>query len=151
MTPAIGYDIDPKLVDKKKSQKYQKLQTSFLHICIPFTDRFTENVIALSKMFKPKGVIIHSTISPGTTSKLQSQLPIPVIYSATRGVHKRMLYDLKRYVKFFADEIHKYLGNRPKMFLSRTMIDPNGIELSTNKNNICIKNHIYLQNHMTVA
>jgi len=27
---------------------------------------------------------------------------VPVIYSATRGVHKRMLHDLKRYTKFFA-------------------------------------------------
>lgn len=27
---------------------------------------------------------------------------IPVIYSATRGVHKWMLYDLRRYTKFFA-------------------------------------------------
>ncbi len=104
VTQAIGYDINPKLVDKRKFQKYQKMQTSFLHICIPFTDRFTENVIALSKMFKPEGIVIHSTISPGTTSKLQSQLPIPVIYSATRGVHKRMLYDLKRYTKFFTME-----------------------------------------------
>jgi hypothetical protein len=29
-------------------------------------------------------------------------MPIPVIYSPTRGVHKRMLKDLKRYTKFFA-------------------------------------------------
>ena len=31
-------------------------------------------------------------------------MSIPVIYSATRGVHKRMLFDLKRYTKFFAIE-----------------------------------------------
>jgi hypothetical protein len=35
------------------------------------------------------------------TEKLQEKLSIPVIYSATRGVHKRMIYDLKRYTKFF--------------------------------------------------
>ena len=35
------------------------------------------------------------------TEKLQEKLSIPVIYSATRGVHKRMVYDLKRYTKFF--------------------------------------------------
>lgn len=103
-TPAVGYDLNPKLMDKKNLDKYKKLKTSFLHICIPFTDKFAKNVISLYKNFKPEAIVIHSTISPGTTNKLQRILPIPVIYSATRGVHKRMLYDLKRYTKFFAIE-----------------------------------------------
>jgi UDP-N-acetyl-D-mannosaminuronate dehydrogenase len=102
--PAVGYDIDPKLIDKKRLAKYEKLKTSFLHICIPFTNKFIKNVISLSKKFNPECIVIHSTLSPGTTYKLQSLLSIPVIYSATRGVHKRMLYDLKRYQKFYAIE-----------------------------------------------
>jgi UDP-N-acetyl-D-mannosaminuronate dehydrogenase len=101
-TPAVGYDINPKLMDKKEFDKYRKLETSFLHVCIPFTDKFIPNVISLYKNFKPETIVIHSTISPGTTSKIQHLLPIPIIYSATRGVHKRMLYDLKRYTKFYA-------------------------------------------------
>jgi hypothetical protein len=100
--PTIGYDIDPKLMDKKKFAKLEKLGTCFLHICIPFTDKFIENVILLNKKFKPEGIVIHSTISPGTTKKIQSLVSVPVIYSATRGVHKRMLYDLRRYTKFYA-------------------------------------------------
>lgn len=100
----IGYDIDEKLIDKSKLKKYEKLETSFLHVCIPFNKNFNNNVISLYEKFKPSGIIIHSTISPGTTRALQSVLPVPVIYSATRGVHKRMLYDLKRYIKFFAVE-----------------------------------------------
>ena len=46
--------------------------------------------------------MIHSTIRPNTCKNLQKVLKIPVIYSATRGVHKRMLKDLKRYTKNFA-------------------------------------------------
>lgn len=103
-TPAIGYDINEKLIDKNKFQKYKRLRTSFLHICIPFSKEFISNVISLSKKFNPQGIVIHSTISPNTTKKLQSLLSIPVIYSATRGVHRRMLYDLKRYTKFYAIE-----------------------------------------------
>ena len=57
-----------------------------------------------TKKFHPKGIVIHSTIKPGTTEKLQKKLPIPIIYSATRGVHKRMLNDLKKYIKFYALE-----------------------------------------------
>ena len=98
----IGYDINPKLMDKKKFDEYGKHQTSFLHIAIPVTNKFLSNVMMLYKKFKPECIILHSTVSPGTTEKLQKKLPIPVIYSATRGVHKRMLKDLVRYTKFFA-------------------------------------------------
>lgn len=101
---ATGYDLDQKLMNKKQFDKYARLNTCLLHICIPYTEKFISNVISLYHKFKPKGIVIHGTISPGTTHILQSKLPIPVIYSATRGVHKRMLYDLKRYTKFFAIE-----------------------------------------------
>lgn len=103
-TFTIGYDINPKLIDKKKIEQTEKFQTRFIHICIPFTEKFAQNVLLLYKRFKPQGVVIHSTVSPNTTKTIQSSLQIPVIYSATRGVHKRMLYDLRRYTKFFAVE-----------------------------------------------
>ena len=98
----IGFDLNPDLVDQKKIERYKKLQTSFLHIAIPVTDKFVNNVLKLNKKFKPECIVIHSTINPGTTKTLQKKLSIPVIYSATRGVHKRMIHDLKRYTKFFA-------------------------------------------------
>lgn len=100
--PAVGFDINKKSMDMKKFERYQNLKTSFLHICIPFTKDLITNVISLYNKFQPEAIVIHSTISPGTTSKLQSRLSIPIIYSATRGVHKRMLYDLRRYTKFYA-------------------------------------------------
>jgi UDP-N-acetyl-D-mannosaminuronate dehydrogenase len=104
VTLTVGYDLNKKLMDEKKFNEYEKLETRFLHICIPFTKNFIPNILKLCKQFKPKGVVIHSTISPGTTKSLQSKLSIPVIYSATRGVHKRMLHDLKRYTKFYSVE-----------------------------------------------
>ena len=97
----VGFDLNPDLMDKRKFERYQKLKTSFLHIAIPVTGKFTNNILNLYKKFQPECIVIHSTIKPGTTEKLQGKLPIPVIYSATRGVHKRMIYDLKRYTKFF--------------------------------------------------
>ena len=88
-------------MDEKKFEKYKNHKTSFLHITIPVTDKFIRNILELYKKFHPECIVIHSTIKPGTTEKLQGKLPSPVIYSATRGVHKRMIYDLKRYTKFF--------------------------------------------------
>ena len=97
----VGFDLNRDLMDERKFEKYKKLKTSFLHITIPVTNRFINDVLKLYKKFQPECVVIHSTIKPGTTEKLQGKLPIPVIYSATRGVHKRMSNDIKRYTKFF--------------------------------------------------
>ena len=101
----IGYDIDEKLMNKRLFKKYEENSTLILHICIPFSKKFVSNVQKLTQKFQPEILVIHSTISPNTTTILQSKLNIPVIYSATRGIHKRMKYDLQRYTKFFAIEI----------------------------------------------
>ena len=98
----VGFDLNHDLMDDKKFERYKILKVSFLHIAIPATDKFINNVLNLYKKFQPECIVIHSTIKPGITEKLQGKLPIPVIYSATRGVHKSMLKDLKRYTKFFA-------------------------------------------------
>jgi len=100
----LGYDINPKLMNLKKFEKYKNSNVKFLHICIPFNDKFLKNVLSLYKKFKPQIIVIHSTVAPYTTKSLQKKIPIPVIYSATRGVHKRMLQDLKKYTKFYALE-----------------------------------------------
>jgi UDP-N-acetyl-D-mannosaminuronate dehydrogenase len=90
-------------IEKLNSEKFIDIKKiELMHICIPFTKSFQKSVIQLSKKYNPDGIIIHSTISPNTTKKLQNKLDLPIIYSATRGVHKRMLKDLKRYTKFFA-------------------------------------------------
>lgn len=99
---AIGYDINSDLMNKKKFKKYQSYQTEVLHVCIPFNKKFTPSVISLFKKFNPELIIIHSTIAPLTTEKLQKKISSPIIYSATRGIHRRMLSDLKKYTKFFA-------------------------------------------------
>jgi len=120
--PVIGYDINPKLIDKK-FKKYEILPTRFLHICIPFTGQFADKVNSLYKKFNPKAIVIHSTISPGTTQKIQRLLDIPLIYSATRGVHKRMLNDLKRYTKFFSIESYAPKSKWASLTFSKLMKD----------------------------
>ena len=97
----IDYDKNPKLMNMNKFKKFESIKTSFLHIAIPVNKNFDSNVLKLSKKFLPECIVIHSTISPGTTQRIQKKLSIPLIFSATRGVHKRMLKDLQRYTKFF--------------------------------------------------
>ena len=89
-------------MDETKFNKFDNLPTSFLHIAIPVTKKFDSNLIRLYKKFQPECIVIHSTIPPGTTNRIQKKLNSPLIFSATRGVHKRMQQDLKRYTKYFA-------------------------------------------------
>ena len=98
----VGYDLDKRLVNESKLKKFQGMETLFLHIAIPVTSKFDSNLLQLYKKFKPECVVMHSTVGPGTTERIQEKLDVPLIYSATRGVHKRMLKDIKRYTKFFA-------------------------------------------------
>lgn len=65
----------------------------YVHICIPWSDKFIEQV-ALYKKFGT--VVIHSTVKPGASKQLD------VIYSPVRGVHERMDTDLERYVKYYS-------------------------------------------------
>jgi len=98
----VGYDLNKKLMNNNKFNKFKDLPTSFLHISIPVTAKFDSNVLQLYEKFKPECIVIHSTIQPGTTERLQKKFNSPLIFSATRGVHKRMLKDIKLYTKFFS-------------------------------------------------
>ena len=70
-TLVVGYDTNEKLMNNKKFQVVEKLNTRFLHVCIPFNTNFSKSVVDLIKKFNPECVIIHSTIKPNTTKKIQ--------------------------------------------------------------------------------
>ena len=98
--PVEGVDINPVLNKEKSSLKDHDID--FVHFCIPFSKNFFNIIKKYEKKLNPEAIVIHSTISPKTTEKLQKMIKSPVLYSATRGVHKRMLNDLKRYTKFYS-------------------------------------------------
>jgi len=101
-----GIDID-KLKEKKFSETSKIQEPEFLHVCLPGElDEFAEIVLEQIKRNQNlKGVIIHSTVKPGTTKSIQDRIQIPVFYSPVRGVHKRFLEDVKRYTKFVACDL----------------------------------------------
>ena len=69
--PTSGYDLDPKLMKNKKFEKLKNEKTIFAHVCIPFSKNFEKNIFQIIKIFQPEAIVIHSTISPGTTEKIQ--------------------------------------------------------------------------------
>ena len=132
----VGYDLNKKLMDETKFNKFDNLATSFLHIAIPVTKKFDSNLIRLYKKFQPDCIVIHSTIPPGTTNRIQKKLNSPLIFSATRGVHKRMQQDLKRYTKYFAIS-----SNAPKKTMGNKHIQQKNEKMrNKNKTNVKTRN-----------
>ena len=77
-----------------------------LHVCIPGEKNDFEQITKnwINKLTGLKVVIIHSTVKPGTTKKIQNYFEIPIFFSPVRGVHSRFLEDMKRYSKFVSSD-----------------------------------------------
>ena len=67
-----------------------------LHICFPYSKKFIKQVEEYKKQYKPRFVIIHSTVPVGTSTKLNA------FHSPVRGVHPHLERSLKTFVKFLA-------------------------------------------------
>lgn len=84
---------------------YATLNTyDMIHICFPYNGSFVGNV-EYWKNHSDK-IVVHSTVKPKTCKQLE------VIYSPVRGVHTRMLEDLKYYTKYYSGEIDKEFEKR---------------------------------------
>jgi len=78
-----------------------------MHICIPCHGKgeFVEIVAGYVERFKPKLVIINSTVAPGTTLDVYRRIngACLLAHSPVRGVHKsleHMKWELKRWTKY---------------------------------------------------
>ena len=102
----IGIDIQ-----KSKSRNYSEdvavKNTEFLHVCIPGERNDFDEIVKdwINKFSKLKMAIIHSTVKPGTTKRIQSSAEIPLIFSPVRGIHSRFLDDVKKYSKFVSSDV----------------------------------------------
>ncbi|MCS7111359.1 MAG: GDP-mannose dehydrogenase [Ignisphaera sp.] len=87
-----GYDIDP----SKTLNKYEELpqQVDLLHITFPYSGKFTEQVCGYVERFRPKMVVIHSTVVPGTTRKIFQKINITTVFSPVRGKHPNLVKHL---------------------------------------------------------
>jgi UDP-N-acetyl-D-mannosaminuronate dehydrogenase len=76
-----------------------------MHVCLPCKtqEAFVAATANYIKQFKPKLVIINSTVPLGTTKKIQQNCKCLVAHSPARGVHKsaeHMKWELKRWTKY---------------------------------------------------
>lgn len=95
-----GYDVD----SSKTANKLEDIPTGvdYLHVAIPYTDRFKDHVAGYVSRFKPKALIVHSTVAPGTTRLLYRELGLPVAFSPVRGKHPKIKEHLYFWPKWVA-------------------------------------------------
>ena len=81
--PTTGFDINTKLMNTNEYNKMQDFKTIIAHICIPYSKKFEDQVLKIISFHKPELIVIHSTVSVGTTENIQKKTKTPIIYSAT--------------------------------------------------------------------
>jgi len=81
-----------------------KATCRFLHICIPGTIKNFDDIIEeYTNTYSPTYVFIHSTLSPGTTRRLNKKIKnFLIAHTPVHGKHKgnRMKSDMLRYPKY---------------------------------------------------
>lgn len=73
-----------------------------MHVCFPFGKAFAEQVGVYVEAYRPRLVVIHSTVLPGTTRMVAEFVKPLVAYSPVRGRHSDMHRHLMTYTKFVA-------------------------------------------------
>jgi UDP-glucose 6-dehydrogenase len=103
--PALGIDTDP---SKVFSDDPALTEATYLHVCLPGTmPGFSDIVVEYANRFDVKCVIVHSTISPGTTDVLAKRLPeVECSMSPVHGKHITLYSELIKFPKIFGVSIN---------------------------------------------
>lgn len=88
-----------------------------MHVCFPYSKDFEKEVLKYKDEFKPTHVVIHSTVPPGTSRRLDA------IHSPVTGIHPHLETSLIAFEKFLggeaASEVADYFrkaGMRVRLF-----------------------------------
>jgi len=102
-----GFDLNVEKMRELRLPAVLPSRVDIMHICIPCTDRekFVSDFAEYVERFKPKLVIVNSTVAPGTTMELYRRIngACLVAHSPVRGVHKgveHMKWELRRWTKY---------------------------------------------------
>lgn len=87
-----GYKVDTiDLVDSMAEPRVYDV----LHICIPYSDSFVDEVVTYKEQHRAKVVIIYSTVPIGTTKKIDG-----AVHSPVEGRHPRLTYGVKTFKRY---------------------------------------------------
>ncbi|MEM2995182.1 MAG: NAD(P)-binding domain-containing protein [Candidatus Bathyarchaeia archaeon] len=100
-----GLDIDKTKMEKLGLNAETIPETvDVLHICIPCVSqgKFVDTVVNYAEKYRPKLLIINSTVSPKTTFKVSEKCKCLIAHSPIFGTHKNLEYmkwEIKRWTK----------------------------------------------------
>lgn len=98
-----GYRVSTK---DKRIQTIQDKEFDIMHVCFPQEDIefFVAQVVKYIQEFKPKLVIINSTLVPGTTRKIWNvfldRKRVKIVHSPIQGQHDELLFWIKKHTKW---------------------------------------------------
>jgi UDP-N-acetyl-D-mannosaminuronate dehydrogenase len=100
----VGIDVDSSRCINYSDDTIENPE--YLHVCIPGELKEFSKIVSnwINKIESIQAILIHSTVKPGTTKKIQKKCEMPVLFSPVRGVHKRFLEDMKKYTKFISTD-----------------------------------------------
>jgi hypothetical protein len=107
---------NPLIKDLKRDDGLEGVE--ILNICIPWNDKFIEIAIKEIIKIKPKLVIVHSTVAPGTIKEIADRTKSSVVHSPVRGVHPHLFEGIKTFVKYIGAD-NKKAGEMAKKHLER--------------------------------
>ena len=102
--------FNPKIQDIKRNDGLEGVD--ILHVCIPWNDHFLATVKKVVRNIRPKLVIVHSTVPPGTTKKIGKN----AVHSPIRGVHPNLFLGIKTFVKYIGAD-NKTVGKEAEAHL----------------------------------
>jgi UDP-N-acetyl-D-mannosaminuronate dehydrogenase len=107
----------------------------FLHICYPYTEEFIDTVLEYVRILRPKALLIHSTVLPGTTRSIHMKAGIPTGYSPVRGRHPNLKRDMMLWPKWVSsyplESTQLFAGHSAKAgFKVRVASSPEALELA---------------------
>lgn len=111
--------------DTKPEGKYD-----IMHICFPPSDSFDSFVIYNHMKFEPKYTVIHSTVAPGTTARLNQQIG-NVVHSPVEGRHPNLTKSIQTFGKFIGAE-DMAVGIAVAQYFEKAGLKPVVVEGSVN-------------------
>jgi UDP-N-acetyl-D-mannosaminuronate dehydrogenase len=112
----------------------------YLHVCIPYSDDFVDQVCECIEQENPKNVIIHSTVQVGTTRNIMKKSGlINICHAPVRGVHPDLYEGLRTFPMYLgydktqhaSDLVDKYTLGDTSWFIYNTKILFGGLNVKT--------------------
>ncbi len=101
----------------------EKKSIDIFHVCIPYSTNFSKIVIQQILINKPKLVIIHSTIKPGTTRNIYNITKTLIVHSPIIGVHPKLYFYLFKFPAFIGP-INKTAGQLAFNYFQKMRLKP---------------------------